>query len=87
MFDTEIKIFNTYKQTDDILYMPDKLFLGSQPVIDYLFELANVYKDGKIYDQQLDINNKDKNIYSSEIQYMLHIYNSKYTYKDLRGSL
>lgn len=76
----------------------DTFFIGTNEAIDYLFDLSQLYKHGKVYHDDIwsDINfftfciNCDscltvcKHTYAAEIQYLAHIFYSDYRFQNIR---
>jgi len=91
---------NLLYSNDNVIYgSSDTFFMGSKHAIDYLSELPLTFNYEKMYHD--DIWNDDKFVelsssidrclyenratYSPEIQYIYHIYSSKYSYKNIRS--
>ena len=87
-----------FENSNTILGSSDCLFIGSQEVIDYLLNLSILFKQGKMYHDTIWEDNecskfistmdyscyKHRAIYSPEIQSIVHMFYSKYTYKNIR---
>jgi mannosyltransferase OCH1-like enzyme len=93
----EQQINKLYSNSNIIFGSSDTFFIGSQETIEYIFSLALFYKESKIYHD--DIWNSDfinflstmniclcnnRATYAPEVQYIYHVYNSDYTYKNIR---
>lgn len=89
-----------YKNTNIILGSADTVFIGSQESMDYLLNIVEYYKQNNLYDNTIwnDPNffnfslvtdfplTNSRCTYSPEIQYLAHIYYSKYAYKNIRSN-
>ena len=96
-FDLIEKEINIIYDDPSIIYgSSDNFFISSSIIMDYLFNIVFLYKEGKLYHdniwEQCDpfISTMDyclcqlKHIYSPEIQYIAHMFYSGYTYKNMR---
>ena len=94
----ENSIGDLYNNKTHLYGSSDTFFLGSQDAIDYLFDLSEKFKSGKLYHDDI-WQDKDfvnflsamdiclcncKATYAPEIQTIAHMYYSSYTYKNIR---
>jgi hypothetical protein len=94
----ENQINEVYENPNILFGSSDTFFIGSQKSMDYLFDIAVLFKEGKPYhddiweDKECEqfISTMDyclcnvRHIYSPELQYIVHMYYSPYTYKNMR---
>jgi len=94
----ENEINQIYNNPNIIFGSSDTFFIGTNETIDYLFELSELYKNGKIYHDDIwdDMNffifyfNYDsclalmRHTYCPEVQYMAHIFYSNYRFQHIR---
>jgi len=87
-----------YSNPNIVFGSSDTFFIGGSNAIDYLFNIAILFKEGKPYHDDIwkdakceeFISNMDyclcqnRHIYSPELQYIIHMYYSNYTYKNMR---
>lgn len=94
----EKEIDELYEDPSIILGSSDTFFIGSKEALDYLFDLSNLFKEGKPYHDNMFedtycahfISTMDiclhnvRATYSPELQYIAHMFYSAYEYKNMR---